>query len=311
MPKDADPSVADDIQAAARALAAGELVILPTETVYGLAADAADPAAVARLFEAKGRPRFNPLIAHVAGLGEARDIADLDERAIALAGAFWPGPLTLVAPAKAGVCDLARAGLDTVAVRAPAHPLAQSVLRAFGRPLVAPSANRSGRPSPTTLADALAETGGAAAMAIDGGPCAIGLESTVVSLLGGPPRLLRPGAVTRAQIQAVVGPLAEAEADARRSPGRLTRHYAPAAPLRLNAAQARDGEAFIGFGGLGAKDLNLSPAGDLAEASARLFSLLRAADALAPSAIAVAPIPEDGLGEAINDRLRRAAGDAG
>jgi L-threonylcarbamoyladenylate synthase len=216
--------------------------------------------------------------------------------------------LTLVAPSKGGVCDLARAGLDTVAVRAPAHPLARAVLEAFGGPVAAPSANRSGRPSPTTLADAVAETGDAAAVTLDGGPCAVGLESTVISLLDGPPRLLRPGAVTRAEIEALIGPLADAEADARRSPGRLARHYAPAAPLRLEATEARLGEAFIGFGAIGPADLNLSPTGDLAEAAARLFSYLRAADARAPAAIAVAPIPQEGLGEAINDRLRRASG---
>jgi L-threonylcarbamoyladenylate synthase len=299
------------VDEAARALAAGRLVILPTETVYGLAADAADPAAVAALYEAKGRPRFNPLIAHVADLAAAEAVAEFDGRARALAAAFWPGPLTIVAPVKpgAGVCDLARAGLDTLAVRVPAHPVAQAVLAAFGGPIAAPSANRSGRPSPTTLADAVAETGAFADMALDGGPCAVGLESTVVAILDGPPRLLRPGAVTRGQIEAVIGPLAEAQADARRSPGRLTRHYAPDAPLRLDAAEVRAGEAFIGFGGgPGPEALNLSPAGDLREAAARLFAALRAADALAPTAIAVAQIPGDGLGEAINDRLRRAAG---
>jgi L-threonylcarbamoyladenylate synthase len=299
---------ATTVERAAAALARGELVILPTETVYGLAADAANPAAVARLYEAKVRPRFNPLIAHVAGLDEAIALAALDERALELARAFWPGPLTLVSPFLAGVCDLARAGLDTLAVRAPAHPLARAVLRAFGGPVVAPSANRSGRPSPTTLADAVAETGSYAAAALDGGPCAIGLESTVVSLLDGPPRLLRPGAVTRGQIEALVGPLAEAEADARRSPGRLTRHYAPAAPLRLEATEARSDEVLIGFGSIGSADLNFSLTGDLTEAAARLFSTLRAADARGPAAIAVAPIPDEGLGEAINDRLRRAAG---
>jgi L-threonylcarbamoyladenylate synthase len=302
-----------DVERAARALAAGRLVILPTETVYGLAADAGAAAAVAALYEAKGRPRFNPLIAHVTSLAAAQRVAELDSRALTLAQAFWPGPLTLVAPDRAGggVCDLARAGLDTVAVRVPAHPLAQAVLEAFGGPVAAPSANRSGRPSPTTLADAMAETGAAAALALDGGACAVGLESTVVALLDGPPRLLRPGAVTRAEIEALIGPLAEAEADARRSPGRLTRHYAPAAPLRLDAERRRPGEVFIGFGGGGDDALNLSPAGDLAEAAARLFSCLRAADALAPVAIAVAPIPDHGLGEAINDRLRRAAGQVG
>jgi L-threonylcarbamoyladenylate synthase len=300
---------------AAQALAAGELVILPTETVYGLAADAADPAAVARLYEAKGRPRFNPLIAHVADQAAAERFARLDQRAAVLMQAFWPGPLTIVAPLgdAAAVCDLARAGLDTVAVRAPAHPLAREVLRQFGRPIVAPSANRSGRPSPTTFADAVAETGAAATVALDGGPCAIGLESTVVALLEGPPRLLRPGAVTRGQIEALIGRLAEAEDDARRSPGRLTRHYAPNAPLRLDAESPRPGEAFLAFGPApdAALVFNLSPGRDLAEAAARLFALLRAADAASPTTIAIAPIPEDGLGEAINDRLRRAAGYVG
>jgi L-threonylcarbamoyladenylate synthase len=302
-----------EVSEAAAALAAGSLVILPTETVYGLAADAANAAAVARLYEAKGRPRFNPLIAHVADLGAAERIAELDDRARLLAKAFWPGPLTLVAPATRNclVVDLARAGLDTLAVRVPAHPLARAVLQDFGGPVAAPSANRSGRPSPTTLADAVSETGEAAALTLDGGPCRIGLESTVIALLDGPPRLLRPGAVTRGEIEALIGPLAEAEADAARSPGRLTRHYAPSAPLRLDATSARPDEVFIGFGPNGPGALNLSPAGDLAEAAARLFACLRAADALSPVAIAVAPIPDDGLGEAINDRLRRAAGMVG
>jgi L-threonylcarbamoyladenylate synthase len=290
-------------------------VILPTETVYGLAADAANGEAVARLYAAKGRPRFNPLIAHVTGLAMAERVARLDDRARRLAAAFWPGPLTLVAPVGASglVCDLARAGLDTVAVRAPAHPMAQAVIAAFGRPVVAPSANRSGRPSPTTLADAVAETGAVAAVVLDGGPCEIGLESTVVSLLDGPPRLLRPGAVTRGQIEALIGPLAEAKADVARSPGRLARHYAPVAPVRLNAAAPKTGEAYLAFGPTpsGPDVFNLSPTGDLAEAAARLFSQLRAADAMKPLAIAVAPIPEEGLGEAINDRLRRAAGFVG
>ena len=303
-----------DVAAAVAALRRGDLVVLPTETVYGLAAAAAGPTAVARIYEAKGRPSFNPLIAHVADLAGGERIARLDERARRLAEAFWPGPLTLVAPIKdpAAVCDLARAGLETVAVRVPSHPLAQAVLSAVGGPVVAPSANRSGRPSPTTHADAVAETGFAAAVALDGGPCAIGLESTVVAVLDGSVRLLRPGGVTRAQIEALVGPLAEAEADARRSPGRLTLHYAPDAPVRLNAAGAAPGEAFLGFGPACADDgLNLSPAGDLREAAAHLFAYLRAADRAKPTGIAVAPIPDQGLGEAINDRLRRAAGFVG
>lgn len=303
------------ILAAAAALRAGRLVILPTETVYGLGADAANPAAVAALYEAKGRPRFNPLIAHVDSLERAAAISHLDERALTLARAFWPGPLTLVAPIKDGaaVCDLARAGLDTVALRVPAHPIARALLAAFGGPIVAPSANRSGRPSPTTYADAMAETGASAALGLDGGPCAVGLESTVISLLDGPPRLLRPGWVTRAQIEALIGPLTEAESDARRSPGRLTRHYAPNAPLRLGVEAPRDGEAYLGFGAASDRPgvIWLSRSGDLAEAATNLFSALRTADAMHPVAIAVAPVPGHGLGEAINDRLRRAAGHIG
>jgi L-threonylcarbamoyladenylate synthase len=300
------------IARAAEALRAGGLVILPTETVYGLAADATNPEAVARLYEAKGRPSFNPLIAHVSGLEAAERIAVFDARARRLAQRFWPGPLTLVLPVRtpAQVSDLARAGLDTVAVRAPAHPVARALLAAFSGPVAAPSANRSGRPSPTTFDAAMEETGPAAAAALDGGPCQVGLESTVVSLLGSP-RLLRPGAVTRAEIEAEIGPLAEAEADARRSPGRLARHYAPNAPVRLNAAVPEPGEAFLGFGPGASGSLNLSPSGDLREAAANLFAFLRAADATRPAAIAVAPIPENGLGEAINDRLRRAAGFVG
>jgi len=298
---------------AVAALRAGGLVLLPTETVYGLAADAADPRAVAAVYEAKGRPSFNPLIAHVADLAAARRIGRFDPRAERLAQAFWPGPLTLVLPVAddRAVCDLARAGLDTVALRAPAHPLARRLLGAFGGPVVAPSANRSGRPSPTTYADAMEETGAAAAAALDGGACAVGLESTVVALLD-EARLLRPGAVTRAEIEAVIGPLAEAQDDARRSPGRLARHYAPKAPVRLNATPG-PGEAYLAFGPAppGAAVWNLSPIGDLREAAANLFAHLRAADRSAPLAIAVAPIPHEGLGEAINDRLKRAAGFVG
>lgn len=267
---------------------------------------------MAAIFEAKGRPRFNPLIAHVADLETAARIARFDDRAWALAREFWPGPLTIVAPIQdaTAVCDLARAGLDTVAIRVPRHPVSRAVLAAFGGAVVAPSANRSGRPSPTTFADAMAETGDKAAAALDGGPCAVGLESTVVSVLDGQARLLRPGAVTRVQLQQIVGPLAAADDDARRSPGRLALHYAPDAPVRINAKAPQAGEAFLAFGGgvSGEGVFNLSPTGDLAEAAANLFAYLRAADRTRPSAIAVAPIPEHGLGEAINDRLRRAAG---
>ncbi len=289
-------------------------MILPTETVYGLGADAANPLAVAAIYQAKGRPSFNPLISHVSDLAAAEQIAVFDDRARRLAQAFWPGPLTLVLPVAEGgaVCDLARAGLDTVAVRVPAHTLARAVIAAFGGPVVAPSANRSGRPSPTTHADAVEETGDYADFALDGGPCEIGLESTVVALLDRA-RLLRPGAVTRDQIEAMIGPLAEVQDDAKRSPGRLTRHYSPRAPVRLDANGPAVGEAYLAFGAFPAGEgvWNLSPTGDLSQAAANLFTYLRAADRSDPVAIAVAPIPEVGLGEAINDRLRRAAGYVG
>ena len=300
----------DDITAAVAALEAGELVLLPTETVYGLAADAGDPVAVAAIFEAKGRPRFNPLISHVASLEQAERLALFDDRARALAAAFWPGPLTLVLPVtdREAISDLARAGLETTAIRVPAHPLALSVLEAVDRPIVAPSANRSGRPSPTTYEDAIEETGAFAAAVLDGGPCPVGLESTVVAVLD-EVRLLRPGAVTREQIETVVGPLAEAEDDAKRSPGRLATHYAPEAPVRINAEAPRDGEVFLAFGEPG--PFSLSPTGDLREAAANLFRMLREADRTKPAGIAVAPIPMEGLGEAINDRLKRAAGFVG
>lgn len=280
--------------------------------MYGLAADAGNSRAVAKVYEAKGRPSFNPLIAHVPDLAAAGKIAVLDDRARKLAEAFWPGPLTIVAPVREGalVSDLARAGLDTVAVRVPAHPLARAVLEAFGGPVVAPSANRSGRPSPTTYADAVEETGAAAAVALDGGPCEVGLESTVVALLDGLARLLRPGAVTRQHIEALIGPLADAQTDARRSPGRLSLHYAPDAPVRIDAEAPREGEAYLAFGPSDSP-FNLSPTRDLTEAAANLFAMLRAADRTRPKAIAVAPIPHEELGEAINDRLRRAAGHIG
>jgi len=266
---------------------------------------------VAKIFEAKGRPRFNPLISHVHDAVAAERIAVFDDAARRLAETFWPGPLTIVAPHRAGVSDLARAGLDSVAVRVPGHARARAVLAAFGGPVVAPSANRSGRPSPTTYADAMEETGTFASAALDGGPCAVGVESTVVSVLGGSVSLLRPGSVTRAEIEAVVGALTES-AEGHRSPGRLTRHYAPRAPLRLNTETARNGEILLGFGpGVGDPHWSLSPTGDLREAAANLFRMLREADREEPGGIAVAPVPGEGLGEAINDRLRRAAGFVG
>jgi L-threonylcarbamoyladenylate synthase len=298
---------------AAEALRAGELVIMPTETVYGLAAAAGDADAVARIFEAKGRPRFNPLIAHVLDLEAAGHLVALPPAGVRLAEAFWPGPLTLVAPAQPGgdVSELARAGLDSIAVRAPSHPVAQDLLAAFGRPVAAPSANRSGRPSPTRFQDAVEETGFAVRVALEGGPCALGLESTVVSVLGERPAILRLGSLARDAVLEVTGDLDDTPAEARRSPGRLARHYAPNTPLRLNASAAVQGEVLLAFGTVqGEPDavLNLSPSGDLREAAANLFTMLRQADQLNPTVIAVAPIPCFGLGEAINDRLRRASG---
>ncbi len=297
------------IDRAVEILRAGGLVALPTETVYGLACDATNPKAVARVFEAKGRPRFNPLIAHIApgdmGVREGR----FDETATALSAAFWPGPLTLVLSVTntAEVCDLARAGLKTIAMRMPDHPVALDVIGRFGRPLAAPSANRSGRISPTRAEHVAGELGDAVDLIIDGGPCRAGLESTVVDCTGDRPALLRPGPVSVDEIERVAGRLAPAEDDpaAPKSPGRLLRHYAPDARLRLNASAPEPGEAYLGFGP-GGGDLNLSPGGDLAEAAANLFAMLRALDADYDN-IAVATIPEHGLGAAINDRLARAA----
>ncbi|ESQ89290.1 translation factor Sua5 [Asticcacaulis sp. AC460] len=299
------------VEAAIVALRNADLIHLPTETVYGLGARADDPAAVVKVFEAKGRPRFNPLIVHVGSVEAAASIGVMDNRAHALAAAFWPGPLTLVVPVRdtSAACDLARAGLDSVALRLPAHPLALQVLRGFGRGVVAPSANRSGRPSPTTQADAFEETGASVAVSLDGGPCPVGVESTVVSLLG-EARYLRAGAVTRAQIEAVIGPLAADEAEGHRSPGRLSLHYAPDAPVHINVETPPKGAAYLAFGATDYSGpvIQLSVTRDLAEAAANLFRSLREADRLEPACIAIAPIPEDGIGEAINDRIRRAAG---
>ncbi len=287
----------------------GALVAIPTETVYGLAADAGNGSAVAGIYKVKSRPQFNPLIIHVASAELAQRYVAWNEAAEALASAFWPGPLTLVLPRRAGcaISDLVSAGGDTLAVRVPAHPVAQQLLQAFGGALAAPSANRSGRVSPTTAAHVQAELGGAIPLILDGGPCAVGLESTVVDLSGDAPRLLRPGSITRAMLEDCLGaPLALAN-DGTKSPGQLESHYAPAIPVRLNAAQAAPGEALLGFGITQAAAANLSPAGDLTEAAANLFACLRALDDGRFTAIAVAPVPMEGLGEAINDRLKRAA----
>jgi L-threonylcarbamoyladenylate synthase len=297
------------IARAAAILREGGLVAMPTETVYGLAADAGNAAAVARLYAAKGRPRFNPLIAHVTGIEMARTLVQWPALADALAKAFWPGPLTLVLPRldTAPICDLANAGLDSIAIRAPGHAAAQALIAAFGGPLVAPSANPSGGVSPTTARHVSAGLGEKLDLILDGGACTVGLESTVIAILDGRATLLRPGGLERARIEAITGPLALAGySDAPASPGMLASHYAPGAPMRLNARQAEAGEVLLGFGAIGG-DLNLSPSGDLAEAAARLFAALREMDALGPKRIAVAPIPDEGLGEAINDRLQRAA----
>lgn len=306
------------IERAVELLRAGALVAFPSETVYGLGADATNGAAVARLYAAKGRPAFNPLIAHVPDAATAKRLAVFDPAAERLAAAFWPGPLTLVLPRRADcpVSELALAGLDTVALRVPAHPIARELIAALGKPIVAPSANRSGHVSPTTAAHVMADLRGRIDMIIDGGACPVGVESTIVACLD-TPTLLRPGGVAREDIARVLGqslPLAIHETpddDAPLAPGMMTSHYAPKAALRLNAAQAQPGEALLAFGASEASGagttMNLSPGGDLIEAAANLFSHLRALDAGGARAIAVSPIPREGLGEAINDRLERAA----
>ena len=299
----------DAIARAAAILREGGLVGMPTETVYGLAADANNAAAVARLYAAKGRPRFNPLIAHVSGIAMAKTLVAWPDLADELAAAFWPGPLTLVLPKLGGapICDLANAGLDSVAIRSPGHAGARALLSAFGGPLVAPSANPSGGVSPTTARHVSEGLGDKLDLILDGGACAVGVESTVIAILDGRATLLRPGGLERDRIEAISGPLATAgHADAPASPGMLQSHYAPRAAMRLNAHEAKAGEVLLGFGAI-AGDLNLSATGDLAEAAARLFAALREMDAPGPSCIAVAPIPDEGLGEAINDRLQRAA----
>lgn len=309
--------IAADAPGLARAAAflrAGGLVAFPTETVYGLGGDARSDRAVAGIFAAKDRPRFNPLIAHLPDLAAAEELALFDDRARALAAAFWPGPLTLVLPLRprAGLSPLVTAELPTVALRVPAHPVAQALLRAFGGPLAAPSANPSGRVSPTRAAHVAEGLSGRIDAILDGGACAVGVESTILGL-DGPATLLRPGGLPVEAIEALIGPLATGGNAAKpNAPGQLASHYAPAAAIRLNAQDIRPGETRLGFGP-GAADLNLSPSGDLTEAAANLFHLLREADRLAgpTGTIAIAAIPETGLGRAINDRLRRAAAPRG
>lgn len=314
----ADPAA---VAEAVRCLAAGGLVAFPTETVYGLGADAGNGRAVARLYEAKGRPPFNPLIAHVGDRAAAQALARFNADAARLAKTFWPGPLTLVLP-KAAACpvaDLATAGLDSIAVRVPNHAVAQKILAGFGKPVVAPSANRSGHVSPTTAAHVLADLRGRIDLIVDGGATPVGVESSIVACLE-QPTLLRPGGVPREAIERALGrrlaspvPAAAAD-DAPLAPGMLASHYAPHAKLRLDASQVEAGECLLAFGPVlaagaerAAAVLNLSPRGDLIEAAANLFSHLRALDGAGAKAIAVMPVPHQGLGEAINDRLQRAA----
>lgn len=303
------------IEIAAEALRRGELVAFPTETVYGLGGDATNDRAVARIFEAKGRPRFNPLIAHLPDKAAAESFVTFNDAAVALAARFWPGALTLVLPRKknCGLSRLLSAGLSTAAVRVPAHEDAHRLLQAAGVPVAAPSANRSGRLSPTTAAHVADDLGDAVAVILDGGPCSIGLESTVLDLSGPRRAILRQGGLAQEDIEQALGEkimVAGSDDAAPKSPGMLTSHYAPSRPVRLDAAEARPGEALLGFGsGCGNAVLNLSESGDLVEAAANLFAYLHELDSPDYTGIAIVPIPETGIGRAINDRLRRAAAD--
>jgi L-threonylcarbamoyladenylate synthase len=309
------PANETGVAAAAALIRAGQLVAFPTETVYGLGGDATDDRAVAQIFAAKGRPRFNPLIVHMPGLAEAEKVAVFNDQARAIAAAFWPGPLTLVLPlrAEAGLSPLVTADLPTVAIRLPAHPLAHALLLAVGRPVAAPSANPSGRVSPTRAAHVREGLSGRIAAILDGGPCAVGVESTILGL-DGPPRLLRPGGIPAEALEAALGQplLLGGNAAKPNAPGQLASHYAPGAVVRLNAEAAEADEVLVGFGPVQG-NLTLSASGDLIEAAANLFHILRQADVLAGpiGRIAFAPIPDQGLGRAINDRLSRAAAPRG
>jgi L-threonylcarbamoyladenylate synthase len=306
---------------AAEMLAEGALVAFPTETVYGLGCDASNPDAVARLYAAKGRPQFNPLIAHVATLKDARQLGRFNALALRLAEKFWPGPLTLVVPVQENgpVCDLARAGLQSIAIRIPASELARSLIQQSGKPIAAPSANRSGHVSPTSAAHVLADLDGRIDAVLMGPDAEVGLESTILAVDGRNVTLLRAGGLSRSEVEAWLGrvlrsPQTQSDA-APRAPGRLASHYAPRAAIRLNAKVAEPGEAILDFanqlGGSGGNRIDLSPSGDLTEAAARLYAALRALDAMETASIAVAPIPAFGLGEGINDRLARAAAPRG
>lgn len=303
------PLTPETLAEAGRTLAGGGLVAFPTETVYGLGADATSDAAVARIYAAKERPRFNPLIAHVDERETAEREGMFDAHARRLAAAFWPGPLTLVVPRRPDgrVSALARAGLDSVALRMPAHEGARAMIAAAGRPIAAPSANRSGRVSPTSAAHVAADLGARVDLILDGGPTRVGVESTIVACLDGQARLLRPGGVAREALEAALGLRLAAAGDAVVAPGMLASHYAPRAGLRLDATRLEAGEVALDFGGRLGGGLDLSPAGDLAEAAANLFAFLHRLDAMGAARVAVAPIPGEGLGEAIRDRLARAA----
>ncbi len=304
----------NDVPHAAALLRAGNLVAFATETVYGLGADARNGVAVASIYATKGRPSFNPLIAHVANVAMAQELVQWNDWADALAQAFWPGPLTLVLPLREGhgVSELVTAGLTTLAVRVPAQDTARALLTAVGGPVAAPSANPSGKISPTTADHVTAGLGGKIAAILDDGPCAVGLESTIVGLAGPTPMLLRPGGLAQDKIEQVLGQTLAARdtADPLTAPGQLLSHYAPNAAVRLNATSPVNDEVMLGFGAMSydlkAGDLNLSPRGDLGEAAANLFGYLHRLDMLG-APIAVAPIPQQGLGVAINDRLHRAA----
>lgn len=294
------PFTAEAIDEAARLIAAGEPVAIATETVYGLAADATNAEAVARIYEAKGRPSFNPLIVHVVDVAAAERLAEFGAKARRLAEQNWPGPLTLVLPLRkdAGIASLVTAGLETIGIRVAAHPAMLALLRAAGRPLAAPSANLSGAISPTRADHVLKSLGGRIPLVVDAGPTERGLESTIIAATDGPLRLLRPGPI---EVDAV-----ESDAEEIEAPGQLASHYAPTKPLRLNATKSDANEYLIGFGAI-AGDATLSASGDLTEAASRLFDLLHRADASEFDRIAVAPVPDTGIGGAINDRLRRAA----
>lgn len=304
------PATASGFAEAAPLLADGGLVAFPTETVYGLGADARQDTAVARIFEAKGRPHFNPLIVHVADIETAKRYVIWNEAADRIASAFWPGPLTLVLPIRpdSGLSPLVTAQLPTLAIRVPAHPVAKALLTAFDGPVAAPSANPSGRISPTEAAHVAAGLNGRIDAVLDGGACNVGVESTILGL-SDTPTLLRPGGLPVEALEAALGaPLAgRTEGDPLTAPGQMTSHYAPGATVRLNATEVAEGERLLGFGQVTGATLNLSPAGDLTEAAANLFHHLHALDQGGSAPIAVSPIPETGLGLAINDRLRRAA----